>query len=127
MYYNRMFTVIWVFTYLQAYVSFLLIHLDGILLLIVIHQLLLVGARVKPWERNVVKVTSVSAFWATNEDMNERQKKRTWLHLPVRDRHPSRLPRVNRQARVSSTVWRAMKAHVMMPNPINATYHLHRL
>jgi len=37
MYYNRLFTVIWVFTYLQAYVSFL-IHLDGILLHIIVHH-----------------------------------------------------------------------------------------
>ena len=91
------------------------------------HQPLLIGAGVKPWERNVVKVTSVSAFWGTNEDMSGRQKKRTWLHSPVRDRHPSRLPRVNRQARVSSTVRRVAKVHVMVSNPINAVYRLHRL
>jgi hypothetical protein len=88
------------------------------------HRPLLVSARVKSWEGNAVNVTSVSAFWATDEEMSERQK-RTLLHLPVRDRHPSRLLRVHRRARVYPPVPREVEVRVTVSNPISAVHHLH--
>lgn len=80
------------------------------------------------WGRNVVRVTSVSAFLAANDGKYECAAKGDGLmHSPVHDRYPFLLLYARHGIAVFSQILRAIRLRLAESNPTNVMHRLRHL